>query len=86
LENGLGFHADSMMDGGGGVGLGQDTGSRWREKLTRGPRRSAAKEGGGAIPIRCGRLAGLGPLLGLGQLVSERPFPIFIIFFSFSLF
>jgi hypothetical protein len=48
LENGLRFHADSMMDGGGGVGLGQDTGSRWREKLTRGPQTSAGERRGGA--------------------------------------
>jgi hypothetical protein len=52
-----------------------------------GPNRQREKEEG-HVPIRGSRIAGPGPLLGLGQLVSPATlfifFCSFVFFFSFS--
>jgi hypothetical protein len=47
-----------------------------------GPNRQWEKEEG-HVPIRGSRLAGPGPLLGLGQLVSPATLFIFFLFFCF---
>jgi hypothetical protein len=76
------------MDGGGGVGLGQDTGSRWREKLTCGPQTSAGERRGGAYPFgvlpgwASGRKEVWAGLVPLGPFSYFNSFSFFFFFFS----